>query len=122
MPMPRRLLLLLATAAALLTLHPVSAQDAAPPPAAQAPVSIDAAFQAFWAASSPTQAERRAEDVAKTGITFDDAYERLKRGRTYTAQKTGVVLLTNHAPKTDYHYHVNIPDNYDPTRRYQVRF
>src|SRR5262249_18745131 len=61
--------------------------------------------------------------VAKSGVTFDDAWQRLRTGRTYSAQPPGVVLLMNHtADGVEHYFSVNVPANYDPVRRYQVRF
>lgn len=90
---------------------------------AQSPSPIDAAFQKFWAANSPAEAGKIADEIVKTGVSFDDALGRLKQGRTYTAQKTGVILLQNRTEDgIEHNYAVNIPPAYDPTRRYQVRF
>lgn len=84
---------------------------------------VDSAFEKFWAADSPTEAGRLADDVVKSGVTFDDALRRLKLGRTYTAQKTGVIVLKNRtADDVEHYYAVNVPPGYDATRRYQVRF
>src|SRR5215510_14899613 len=83
---------------------------------------IDAAFQKFWAAHSPEEAERAMDDVLKSGVTFDEAFGRLKAGRTFTAQKTGVVKLSNKTNGVEHFYALNVPANYDPGRRYPVRF
>ena len=91
-------------------------------PAIQAQSRIDSSFQKFWAADSPAAAERAAEDVLKSGVTFEDALRRLKQGRTYAAQKEGVVQLSNHADGIEHNYAVTIPPGYDPAKRYQVRF
>ena len=54
---------------------------------------------------------------------FDEAYQKLKQGRTYTPQKSGVVMLSNRtADGVEHNYAVDIPPGYDPARRYQVRF
>ena len=54
---------------------------------------------------------------------FDEAYHELKMGRTYTPQKSGVIMLSNRtADGIEHNYAVNIPPGYDPSRRYQVRF
>jgi hypothetical protein len=83
----------------------------------------EAAFQKFWSARSPAEAERTIEDIVKSGIGFDDALRRLKAGRPYAAEKTGVVMLRHKAKDgNEYFYAVNVPSNYDPGRRYQVRF
>jgi len=63
-------------------------------PAVQAQNRIDSSFQKFWAADSPGAAARAADEVLKTGVTFADALKRLKQGRTYTAQKEGVMQLS----------------------------
>src|SRR3989442_1314126 len=91
---------------------------------AQTPSSrIDSAFQKFWSATSPDEAERAADDVLKAGVTFDEAMRRLQAGRTYTAQKTGIVKLSNKTKDgVEHFYALNIPANYDPARHYQMRF
>jgi hypothetical protein len=92
-------------------------------PLLQGQSRMDFAFQKFWAADSQASAARAADDVLKSGITLDDALRRLKQGRTYAAQKEGVVQLSNRtADGVEHNYAVTIPANYDPARRYQVRF
>ena len=84
---------------------------------------IDAAFQKFWAADSPAQAAKLASEIEKTGVSFDEALHRLKAGRSYAAQKTGVVQFSNKTSDgIEHFYSVNVPASYDPARRYQVRF
>ena len=62
------------------------------------------------------------DDMIKTGVTFDEALRRLKAGRTYTNQKTGIVMLSNRGKDgVEYFYALNVPANYSPARRYQVR-
>ncbi|HXI30473.1 MAG TPA: hypothetical protein VNG89_18675, partial [Vicinamibacterales bacterium] len=89
--------------------------------AAQKP-SVDAAFDAFWAAPSPAEAAKTVEAVVQSGVGFDEAYHRLQRGRTYGPQPTGVVRLTNESAGVEHNYALTIPETYDSTRRYQVRF
>src|SRR5215471_18291374 len=55
---------------------------------------IDSAFQKFWAAKSPEEAEHLIDEIVKSGVTFDEAYRRLKAGRIYDTQKTGIVKLS----------------------------
>jgi hypothetical protein len=84
---------------------------------------VDASFQKFWAADSPAAAARAAEEVVRSGVDFDSALLRLKQGRTYAAQKDGVVQLSNHTSDgIEHFYAVTIPAGYDPSRKYQVRF
>src|SRR5262245_23921737 len=90
--------------------------------AAAAP-SVDAAFQRFWDARSPGDAGKAARDVVQSGVTFDEAYARLKRGRNYTAQpKRDVVHLLRRTALGDFSFDLYLPESYDPSRAYQLRF
>jgi hypothetical protein len=91
-------------------------------PIAQGQSKIEVSFEKFWAADSPAAAARAAEDVLKSGVSFDEATRRLKQGRTFTAQKEGVVQLSNHTDGIEHNYAVTVPAGDDPARRYQVRF
>src|SRR5215468_833857 len=91
----------------------------------QAPATsaVDTAFQKFWDAHSPGDASRLIDGVINSGVSYDEALRRLKQGRSYAAQKSGVVMTTNRTQdKVEHYYAVNVPANYDPGRRYQVRF
>lgn len=90
---------------------------------ASAQTTIDSAFAKFWAADSPAAAARTTADIERSGVTFDDAYKRLKAGRTYTAKPTGIVQAKNRtSDNIEHFYSINVPSNYDPAKRYQVRF
>ena len=92
-------------------------------PGTAAAAGVDAAFEKFWDAKSPAEAARLATVLSARAITYDDALRRLKRGRPYGAQKSGVVMLTNRTEdKIEHYYAVTVPAAYDPARRYQVRF
>src|SRR5262249_34894074 len=85
--------------------------------------AIDAAFNQFWAAKNPREAQETVSCVLKSGVGFDEAYRRLRKGRPYTAQPTGQVRLANRtADGVEHNFVLNIPDGYDPARAYQVRF
>src|SRR5215831_1429173 len=85
--------------------------------------SVDAAFDKFWAASTPGEAEKIASDVVRAGVTFDEALRRLKAGRPYQVKPSGVVMLGNKTKDgVEHNFAVNVPANYDPSTRYQVRF
>ena len=80
--------------------------------------TIDAAFAKFWSARSPGDAAKAAADIVRTGVAFDDAYGRLKRGRTYDKHPpTGV--MAGH--RGEFSYFLDVPPAYDPARVYQVR-
>lgn len=92
-------------------------------PGIHAQTRVDSSFQKFWAADSPASAARAADEILKSGVSFDDALRRLKQGRTYGPQKDGVVQLSNRtADGVEHFYSVTIPAGYDPARRYQIRF
>ena len=85
--------------------------------------AVDAAFDAFWSATSRQEATARVDAILRSRVSFDDAYRRLQRGRRYQAQPTGIVRLQNRTSDGVAHFYVlNVPDTYDPARRYQVRF
>jgi predicted esterase len=95
----------------------------APLSTAQDRSRIDVGFQKFWAAPSPAEAATVAAELLKSGVTFEGAWHRLKAGRTYSAQPSGVVQMTNRTSDGVEHYFaVNVPQGYDPGRRYQLRF
>jgi pimeloyl-ACP methyl ester carboxylesterase len=85
--------------------------------------AVDSAFARFWGARHPADAQQEVAAVAASGITFDEAFRRLHRGRPFTAQATGQVRLTNRTSDgITHHFVLNVPDTYDPARAYQVRF
>ncbi|MBZ5556332.1 MAG: PDZ domain-containing protein [Acidobacteriia bacterium] len=95
---------------------------AAARPIAQTPGTIDAAFDAFWAAGSPTDAAALVDNIIETGATFDEIHRRLQQGRTYGAQPTGQVRMSNRTSDgVEHNFVLNIPDGYNPSRKYQVR-
>jgi hypothetical protein len=84
--------------------------------------AVDAAFGAFWAAASPEDAAKLVDPIVRAAVNFDEAYRRLQRGRPYSAREAGVVHLQNRTSDgIEHFYAANVPDSYDPARRYQVR-
>jgi dienelactone hydrolase len=84
--------------------------------------SVDTAFTGFWDAPDPTEAERRTGAIVASGVSFDEAIARLKRGRTYRADvPTGIVRRTHTIGGREFVYTLDVPATYDPSRRYQVR-
>ena len=91
-----------------------AAPDAAP---------ADKAFARFWDAPDTSAAAKAVKDVIDAGVSFDEAWTRLKRGRVYSK---GVPLGLNRlkhgtSDGLQHDYAIVIPDNYDPSRKYQVR-
>lgn len=90
-------------------------------PLAAQPVA-DARWQAFWQADAPKSAAREAEKLVKAGVPFDDAYARLRAGRTYASAPTGErSFRTTAAGGVAYDNTVDVPAEYDPSRRWPLR-
>ncbi len=90
---------------------------------AATPSSVDAAFKAFWDAIDVADATKAVDAVVKSGVSFDDAYARLKAGRTYPADAArGVVKLSRISAGGEFFYDLNVPATYTPAKKYQVRF
>ena len=84
--------------------------------------TLDAAFEKFWSARSPQEAAKAAQLVVASGISFEDALARLKRGRPYSAEvKRGVIRLQRRTSLGEFFYDLHVPPAYDPARKYQVR-
>ncbi|MGH9140881.1 MAG: hypothetical protein ACRD2I_07045, partial [Vicinamibacterales bacterium] len=100
----------------------IACMSRVPARAAAQASALDAAFAAFWSASSPDEAARLAEPILRAGITFDAAHRRLQQGRHYSARDAGVVTMENRTTDGVEHvFAVTVPEGYDPARRYQVR-
>jgi len=92
--------------------------------ATQAPVPsrIDGAFSAFLQAASSREAAAALDQVVATGVSFDEALRRLKQGRVYSREAPrGVVQASYRSDAGEYYYTLDVPEAYDPSRRYQVR-
>jgi len=89
---------------------------------AQSPPAVDAAFTRFFDARTPAEIAAASDAVIASGVSFDDTLARLKRGRTYsTTAARGVVQASYRDESGEYFYTLDVPENYDPSRRYQVR-
>ena len=89
---------------------------------AASPSAADEAFKQFWAAANPEEAAKAADDVVKSGMAFDEAFAQLRHGRTYASDVLkGVVRLKHHFALGDFWYSVEVPQDYNPARAYQVR-
>jgi len=84
--------------------------------------AIDRAFNTFLNAVTFDDVTAATDAIAKSGVTFDDAHARLKKGRTYSKEvATGVVEGQRREYGSVYYYSLNVPADYDPNRRYPVR-
>jgi predicted esterase len=89
---------------------------------AQSPGPIDRAFDDFWKADDPKDAERVGERIVKTGVEFDAAYARLKAGRAYGKEKTGEFSMRFPASAgVLFDNVIEVPPEYTPDRAWQMR-
>ncbi len=93
------------------------------PVVAQARTPLDAAFEAFWSASTTKDADKAAERVVASGAPFAEVLARLTEGRTYGAGvETGEVRwATLPGGGSDHATTVVVPKSYLPTLKYPVR-
>ena len=85
--------------------------------------AIDRAFQDFLGAADPVAAAKRADAVVKSGVSFDDAVARLRRGRDYSPSVGRGTQYGHHRTfdGIEHNYTFVVPTNYDPTRQYRIR-
>ncbi len=92
--------------------------------AAGAEADFEKALAAFWEAEKPRAMERAAGGLGNLDPDFDTLYQRLKSGRPYAAnaRKGRFVLSRKSRRGVPHHFVVLVPEEYDPSRAYQVRF
>ena len=89
---------------------------------AQSPSAIDDAFTKFFLADDPTAAAIEAEKIVKSGVSFDEAWARLKKGRPYLHEKKGEFSLRWKSNVGPYFNNVvDVPAGYDPARQWPLR-
>ncbi len=88
---------------------------------AQSPTHADAAFERFFAAESQADAAVAGAELA-AAVDFDTAYARLKKGRTYLDEKRGEYALRwRSKPGPFFNNIVEVPADYDPSRKWPLR-
>ena len=88
---------------------------------AHAAGNVDAAFKRFWAADTPAAAEQVVQTVVDSGVTFDDAWERLKAGRVFAKEKTGVIRVPVTVGGEAFETLIEVPAEYDPAKKWPLR-
>ena len=90
-------------------------------PRASAP-DADAAFSIFFGARDATEAAAAADQIVASGVAFDGALARLRKGRAYSRDvPRGVVQGSYRGGDGEYFYTLDVPETYDAARSYQVR-
>lgn len=84
---------------------------------------LDRAFQRYWDASSDEEARAASAHILALKPPFEEVHTRLRRGRSYAVNvPKGKLLRTHTINGVDHHYMLFIPENYDPTRPWPVRW
>ena len=86
--------------------------------------AIDRAFRAFWSAPHAAAAADRIDGILKTGVSFEEALTRVRHGRDYTADVPRGLQVGRQRTfdAIDHEYAFVVPQTYDPSRPFQVRF
>ena len=92
--------------------------------AMRAPQSgLDLAFRQFWEAASSQTVLAASEAIVASGAGFDEVMARLKTGREYSTNvRTGIVQGRHQVDGQDFFFSIEVPADYNPSRKYQVRF
>ena len=90
--------------------------------AAQSASPIDEAFTRLFLADDPAAAAVEADKIAGSGVSFDEAWTRLKKGRPYVFEKKGEFSLRWKSNAGPYFNNiVDVPAGYDPARQWPLR-
>ena len=91
--------------------------------AAQASTAaVDAAFSSFFHARTAREAAAASDQIVASGVGFDEAFGRLRQGRVYSRDvPRGVVQGSYRSETGEYFYTLDVPESYDPARKYHVR-
>jgi predicted esterase len=89
---------------------------------AQSPSAIDEAFTRFFLADDRAAAAIEADKIVAAGVSFDEAWARLKKGRPYVFEKKGEFSLRWKSKAGPYFNNVvDVPADYDPARQWPLR-
>jgi pimeloyl-ACP methyl ester carboxylesterase len=84
--------------------------------------TTDAAFTRFFQARTPQEVAATSDQIVATGVSFDEALRRLRQGRAYSREvPRGTVKQSYQSDGTEYFYTLDVPETYDPARKYRVR-
>jgi hypothetical protein len=83
---------------------------------AHAAVNVEDVFKTLWDAPTTAAAEKATHAIAESGIDFDTAYARLKAGRPYAKEKSGLIRLPTIVNGESFETLLEIPAEYDPAK------
>jgi hypothetical protein len=79
-------------------------------------------FADFFLARTAREAAAASDRIVASGVGFDEALRRLRQGRVYSRDvPRGVVSGSYSSESGEYFYTLDVPERYDPARKYQVR-
>ncbi len=82
----------------------------------------DAAFSSFFHARTAPEVAAASDQIVASGIGFNEAFARLRQGRVYSRDvPRGIVQESYRSDTGEYFYTLDVPESYDPARKYQVR-
>lgn len=89
---------------------------------AQSPSAVDEAFSKFFLADDPAAAAIEADKIVNSGVGFDEAWAKLKKGRAYVFEKKGEFSLRWKSKVGPYFNNVvDVPADYDPGKSWPLR-
>lgn len=88
---------------------------------AHAAGDVDAAFKVFWDAPNAAAAEKTVRGIVEAGADFDTVWAKLKAGRPYAKEKTGLIRVPSSVGGVQVQNLVEIPPEYDPAKRWPLR-
>src|SRR5262245_15799260 len=112
--MPRTTALLFVALLAAATIFPHSST-------LSAAGDVDAAFRAFWNAPTAATAEKTVQGILDSGADFDTSWAKLRAGRTYAKEKTGLIRMPTSVSGVALENLVEIPETYDPAKKWELR-
>jgi len=83
--------------------------------------NVDAAFKAFWDAPTASAAEKASHAVLSSGVSFDEAWTRLKAGRAYAKEKTGLIRHPTSVGGVMIDNIIEVPAEYDAAKKWPLR-
>src|SRR2546425_6849786 len=83
--------------------------------------NADTAFKAFWDAPTTAAAEKTVHGIVDSGVDFDGAWMRLKSGRMYAKEKTGLIRHPSSVGGVTVPNMIEIPAEYDPAKKWPLR-
>jgi hypothetical protein len=82
----------------------------------------DAAFSSFFHARTAPEVAAASDQIVASGVGFNEAFARLRQGRMYSRDVPRGVFEGSYRSATgEYFYTLDVPERYDPARKYQVR-